>query len=1454
MRTVNKKMSWVLGAAALLTAIGTIRLSDRPDWVPAQNEITRKIRERLAGFMEVRPEDRVYLQTDRPFYQPGDDIWFSAWVRDGMTLKPSGKSDIVTVDLIGPKGNVEKQLHLIAKGGLAAGDFSLSDEMPGGIYKLRAYTEWMKNDGEDRCFEKEVQVQEVVLPALKMKLDFVKKAYGPGDEVMATVEVTTNENRPLSNAALRCEVSLGGKQMQELQVSTDEKGNATVKFNLPGVLRTSDGLLNVLAEHNGSVESISRSVPIVRNQVELGLYPEGGDLVAGLPSRVAFRAVNEFGKAADLEGELVDERGTVVSTFSSLHMGMGSFRFTPAKNKTYYVRITRPTGIEKKYGLPEVLERGMVMQVESPDKNTARVRIASTETGEMSLVAQMRGKVLFSTAVPLIGSARTVEFPTSDFPMGVMQVTLFDSKGIARAERLMFVNRDRRLSVSIKPDKEKYLPREKVRLNILVKDERGLPAPALLSLAVVNDQLLSFADDRSGNILSRLLLQDDIKEKVEEPAFYFDKKQPKAKEALDHLMMTAGWRRFTWEQVLEQDIAEPVYSGKRAAIGGKVIDGYTVEPVEGAVVMAGGKKHITGKNGECTIKGIELYEPVNVTIEKTGYQRQVQHVADYGNDHTWYLYDNRPRPYYSRRGEPPMEMEAADALAPMANMGAGERSQVQRFKKSVAAADNREEKREVPVLKKQAAKNRPALNKDVKHKEGKPLAMAEKRLRAGAFLPQATAYYRARTFAAPLYKLTEMVDVRTDFRNTIYWNPRIDVGHDGRHVVEFYASDDITSYRAVAEGMSPDGMAGRGEQVFFTQLPFQLLTKIPAHLTGGDEVQLPVTLKNNTAKPLGGILHASLPSNLEVLRVPDSVQTIMPGAAKTLYFACRVKQGHADTSVTIGFRACALSDELSAEVKIRPRGFPAKASFSGQYLDREFTFEARNVVDNSLRISFSAYPDVISDLMKGVEGILREPYGCFEQTSCTAYPNAMVLNYLKSSGSSDSRLLASAGDLLDRGYKRLTTFETPQKGYEWFGASPAHEGLTAYGIMEFADMKRAGQKIDEEMLDRTARWLLNHRDGKGGFTREKRALHDFGRISEEVMNGYIVYALADAGYNDIVKEYAAAAETAGKSGDAYLMALSANAAFSLGKKAEGNGMLASLQKKQADDGSFTGSSHSITYSQGRSLGIETTALAIMAMLASEVPDVKSLENAVRWLLGMRDGSGAFSSTQGTILALKALTSYAVYNKRVKEDGEIVVYVDGKKVAVKQYRAGDRGELLIAGLEKFVRGEGKHTIRVKYFGVKQAMPYSVSADWNTTLPQSDDECALNVKATVLSKEAQVGETVRLNVVMSNKRSHDLPSAMAVVGIPAGLSVQPWQLKELQEKHVFDYYEINGDKLALYYRGVGPAAVHEIGLDLKAEMPGEFNCPATSAYLYYTNEFKTWSGAGMVKVTAKNEKGS
>jgi uncharacterized protein YfaS (alpha-2-macroglobulin family) len=175
--------------------------------------------------------------------------------------------------------------------------------------------------------------------------------------------------------------------------------------------------------------------------------------------------------------------------------------------------------------------------------------------------------------------------------------------------------------------------------------------------------------------------------------------------------------------------------------------------------------------------------------------------------------------------------------------------------------------------------------------------------------------------------------------------------------------------------------------------------------------------------------------------------------------------------------------------------------------------------------------------------MLREPYGCFEQTSSCTYPNIYVLKYLKESGRSNPEIEKQALRYIQRGYQRLMGFETRQNGFEWFGNTPPHEALTAYGLLEFTDMKEF-IKVDEQMMKRTKEFLMDRRDGKGSFKMSTGGYDRFASVPNKIANIYIVYALTQAGIgNEIQLEYQTAVKKALESNDGYQMAMMALAAI-----------------------------------------------------------------------------------------------------------------------------------------------------------------------------------------------------------------------------------------------------------------------------------------------------------------------
>ncbi len=1502
------------------------------------------------------PLEKAYLHTDKSFYKPGETIWFKSSVLDGNSHEATKNSEIVYAELINPKGNVENKLTLPIINGGANGSFDITESMPGGIYKLRTYTNLMKNFGDDYCFEKEIQVQKVLFPRLLMKIDFEKEAYGAADKVDASLSVRTLEDAPLSGIRFNYKLSIAGSGVLQESGTTDKDGKAVLSFNLPNGLTSNDGILNITIPYEGNTESISRSVPIVLNNIDMEFFPEGGELLKNYENNCAFKAVDEFGKPADIEGIIYDNDENEIARFSSYHQGMGTFFITP-QHGSYYAKITRPKGIDKRYYLPNVLKKGYLLNQKSKTNNTLTLKIVSPRDEELILIGQIRGKIHYSESFNFNAGEHELEINTAGFPAGIFQLTLFDSYEVPRCERLFFVQPEKQLVVNITPAKKEFLPREMVELKVQTLDKDSLPVPANLSLAVVNDKVISFADDKQDNILSYLLMSSDLKGEIEEPSFYFDKEEEKADTALDCLLLTQGWRRFTWEEVMSENYTAKHFAEKATSVSGSIIESSTGKPLQATVTLLeiSGEQRAalvnTRDDGKFLFQRVDPFARkklivrapginpnlIHIKFDKPGYTPESPYVGDNATEDLLPAIINEKieekadidNPANIEKQEIIQEnfdvvlepdMAGLDEVVvvgygvqkkrevtgsvvvvqgDMINAGnieqalqgriaglevndyapgAGEAKNIMiRGIGSIASDEplyvvdgvplntfpdsklspighlNAEDIESVCVLKDAEAtalygakgvsgvivintkKNENNFRQKVKY--------PKKRYKV-ADVPTKS-FSRVRQFYSPSYKNSQNVEERSDFRTTIYWNPDVRTDKNGETTVSFYNSDEITTFRAIAEGVGAKGLIGRGESTYYTQLPFTIETKIPPYLTYGDIVKLPVIFKNNTDEDITGKLTVEIPASLKLLEETPENLTITANGTKTLLVKCIVEPLQGKYSLQIGFKAKGLKDAVNQEIEIQPKGFPSKASISANELDKNYIVMISDPLEGSLQGKFTAFPDVTSDLMSGIESILREPYGCFEQTSSSTYPNIMVLQYLEETGTVNPTLYKKALDLIDKGYKRLTSFETTTKGYEWFGSSPAHESLTAYGLMEFTDMHKVYGMVDEKMLERTSNWIFNRRDGNGNFKLNSRALDQFGRASQQVVNAYVVYALSEAGFNNMDKEYEAAYLEALRSKDPYRLSLMAIASFNLDKQSNGNRLLIIMEEKLSkNEFSTLKIDHSITRSGGLSLQVETASLYLLALLKAPQPNITDMRKVSDFIIGSRCGGG-FGSTQGTVLGLKALTEFAKYSKHTQSSGTIELYINGKFAASKHYEKGDVGEICIDSLEKLLQ-PGANTVHVQFKGTKEALPYSLNFNWTSLTPSSSRECVVDLTTELSQSTVKVGETVRLTASLSNVTQSGQPMSIALIGIPAGLSAQPWQLKELQEKQAFDYYEVRKNYVVVYYRDMKPGEKHAIQLDLKAEVPGTYTAPASSGYLYYTNEFKDWENGSKIQV--------
>ncbi len=437
------------------------------------------------------------------------------------------------------------------------------------------------------------------LPQEKVYLHFDRPYYTNGDTLWLKAYLTAgafHKPSPLSRAIYVELINEQGQLVKKLKLFADN-GSAAGNITLADSLASGNYLLRAYTQwmKNGEEDYFFHRIVKIWNKeiqapaisssekpLDIRFFPEGGNLVSGLSCKVAFKAVSSDGLGKEVKGRIVDESGEVISEFKSNHLGMGAFSFVPQKGKGYSAIINNQS---LAVTLPAISESGLVLSVRSsPGSDDLSVKILTsdyTSLKKINILAQTRGVVCYAARPHLSANLMFIKIPKSKFPAGVAQITVADSTGVPLAERLVFVDKkEEHLILKVTPDKTVYVPRELINLHIRVMDSEGQPAVTSLSMAVCDDSEV-LPDENQETIGSYLLLSSDLRGYIESPGYYFNPANEDREEALDHLMLTQGWRKFTFKKALEEQWQKPEYKIEQGlTIKGRMMGQYNDKPVE----------------------------------------------------------------------------------------------------------------------------------------------------------------------------------------------------------------------------------------------------------------------------------------------------------------------------------------------------------------------------------------------------------------------------------------------------------------------------------------------------------------------------------------------------------------------------------------------------------------------------------------------------------------------------------------------------------------------------------------------------------------------------------------------------------------------------------------------------------------------------------------------------------
>jgi hypothetical protein len=430
------------------------------------------------------------------------------------------------------------------------------------------------------------------------------------------IEILSRENKPV----LQAKVALN-------------KGAGNGSFQLPYSVNTGSYILRAYTNWMKNagpefyfdkditiVNALKKSDwPLPETTYDIQFFPEGGDLVNGVQSKVAFKVAGN-GKGISCRGAVLNRRNDTITRFTSLRFGMGHFDLTPDAGEEYHA-VVFADGKMLTQPLPPVTGTGMVMRLTEIDKDRLSLSIQSNKAGSVvSLLVHTRQSLKLALSRELFNGKAEIEIDKKQLGDGISHFTLFDANNKAVCERLYF-KRPQTLNITAAPDARSYGARKKVTIDLATNDSKQLAVAGDLSMSVYLFDQLQYSE--SSDILSYLWLQSDLKGFIEEPAFYFSQPGKETDDAADNLMLTQGWRRFLWEDVLKgATTTEFLPETEGHIINGRVVDKRNGQPAENitAYLSVPAEKSlfansVSGKNGAIRFNVKDFYGGNEIIVQ-----------------------------------------------------------------------------------------------------------------------------------------------------------------------------------------------------------------------------------------------------------------------------------------------------------------------------------------------------------------------------------------------------------------------------------------------------------------------------------------------------------------------------------------------------------------------------------------------------------------------------------------------------------------------------------------------------------------------------------------------------------------------------------------------------------------------------------------------------------------------
>jgi uncharacterized protein YfaS (alpha-2-macroglobulin family) len=685
--------------------------------------------------------------------------------------------------------------------------------------------------------------------------------------------------------------------------------------------------------------------------------------------------------------------------------------------------------------------------------------------------------------------------------------------------------------------------------------------------------------------------------------------------------------------------------------------------------------------------------------------------------------------------------------------------------------------------------------------------------------------------------------VRSWFPESLYINPEIITDGDGAATIAIPLADNITTWRMAMVASTTHGALGSNASGIKVFQDFFADLDLPVTLTQGDRVSIPVGIYNYSGAPGDVKLHLQ-PADWYALvsDISDKTVATESGRVAGSQFTLEARR-IGKFKLTLAARMTGNSpraDVLVREIEVVPNGREQSVVFNGRLentVEHTVDFPAGAIADAS-KLFVRLYPGPLSQVIEGMDSILRMPGGCFEQTSSSTYPNVLALDYMKRTKKLTPEVHAKAEGYIASGYQRLLTFEVPGGGFSWFGQTPANKILTAYGLMEFSDMSKV-YDVDPRLIQRTQQWLAAQQQGDGSWKPDSQFINEgaTNRYNSDVLRitAYIAWSLENTGYRgqavDRARQFVDQHLAAGL--DSYTLAVIANFAADGPDHAFLMHALPLLMDARTENGDQISWSAEQTgvYGGGLSASIETTGLAVQALLKSGENSAAATK-ALAYVASKKDAHGAWGTTQATIMALRAvLLSTEKGSADVR--GTLHVTLNGRPIQNLELTP-ENNDLLHQFVLKSADLTSRNAIGIRFEGVG-ALAYQVVGSYFLPWDAKPLNEPLSIDVTYDRSLLAQDDIATATAVVRNNLAKNANMVMVDLGIPPGFDLLSEDLQTYLEKSGrLQKFSLTATQAILYFTSFAPGETLKLSYRLRAKYPIRAQTFPSKVYEYYEPE--------------------